>query len=96
MQSFHGFYDKWCALLGYYNTNEQAYEATERIYKEHFGTTKYKNFETFKTMVSRHFKKPEPIVLPKVEPKKIMLLNEGTEPKKIVKRKPRKKKVIKK
>ena len=89
MQSFQGFYDKWCALLGYYNTNEQAYEATERIYKEHFGTTKYKNFETFKSMVSRHFKKPIEVHLPEPVIKK-------PEPKKVVKRKPRKKKPIKK
>jgi len=85
MQSFQGFYDKWCALLGYYSTNEQAYQATERLYKEHFGTTKYKNFETFKSMVSRHFKKTEPIELPKPEIKKVPV--KKTAPKKVVKRK---------
>jgi len=58
MQEFIGFYDKWCSMLGYYNTNEQAYEATERIYKNYFGKRRYKNFETFKNTVSRHFGKP--------------------------------------
>jgi len=57
MQEFIGFYDKWCSMLGYYNTNEQAYEATERIYKNYFGKRRYKNFESFKVTVSKYFNK---------------------------------------
>ena len=64
MQEFTGFYDKWTSLLGYYKTNEEAYYAAERIYHEHFGKDKYKNFESFKTQVSKYFNKPKPIPRP--------------------------------
>lgn len=73
MQTFEGFYDKWCSLLGYYNTNEQAYDAAERIYIAHFGQSRWKNFESFKVRVSQHFGKEIPAekhpknVRPKVE-----------------------------
>ena len=64
MQEFKGFYDNWCSMLGYYNTNEQAYEATERLYKENFGKRRDKNLESFKVTVSKYFNKPQ------VKPKK--------------------------
>jgi hypothetical protein len=56
MQEFIGFYDQWCSLIGYYQTHLEAYEATERMYENYFGKRRYKNFETFKVLVSRHFK----------------------------------------
>jgi len=60
MQEFTGFYDMWTSLLGYYKTNEQAYMATERIYREHFGVNRYANFDSFKSTVSYHFNKNAP------------------------------------
>ena len=57
MQDFEGFHRKFCALIGYYATHEEAYEAAERIYESHFGRHRYKNYETFKATTTRHFKR---------------------------------------
>ena len=63
MQDFHGFYAKWTSLIGYYKTHEEAYDAVERIYFTHFKRTRYKNFETFKSTVTKQLKPESPVTV---------------------------------
>lgn len=53
LQEMAGFYDYYCRMLSYYSTNEEAYEAVERVFESHYDRRRYKNFETFKVSLSR-------------------------------------------
>ena len=44
-----GFYERYVKMLAYYETNEQAYEATERQYAEVVGRRRFAGFPSFKT-----------------------------------------------
>ena len=44
-----GFYERYVKMLAYYETNEQAYEATERQYCEVVGRNRFTCFQSFKT-----------------------------------------------
>lgn len=52
-----GFYDRYILLLAYYETNEQAYEATERQYAEIVGRRRFKCYESFKSSYSQWCKR---------------------------------------
>jgi hypothetical protein len=57
MQEYPGFYQQWVSRLAYYPTNEAAYEATEEFYSLYFGRRKYKNYESFKVIMSKNNKR---------------------------------------
>jgi hypothetical protein len=50
---FDGFCSIFWQYCKEYSTQEKAYEATERVYKSHFGKTKYANFESFRECKNR-------------------------------------------
>jgi hypothetical protein len=51
LQTIEGFYDKWCNLISYYKTHEEAYEALEESYLFYFGRRKYKTYDSFRVSV---------------------------------------------
>ena len=57
LQEFDEFYKLNLQLRIDYGTQERAYEAAERIYSQYFGKTRYKNFETYRQLETRHNKK---------------------------------------
>lgn len=52
-----GFYERYIFLLAYYETNEQAYDATERQYAEIVGRRRFKGYESFKSSYSQWCKR---------------------------------------
>lgn len=55
-----GFYERYVKMLAYYETNEQAYEATERQYAEVVGKRRFANFQSFKTAYSQFCRRRRP------------------------------------
>lgn len=52
-----GFYERYIFLLAYYETNELAYDATERQYAEIVGRRRFKGYESFKSSYSQWCKR---------------------------------------
>lgn len=48
-----GFYERYASLLAYYETNEQAYDATERQYTSVVGRRRFKSYDSFKSAYSQ-------------------------------------------
>lgn len=57
LQKIENFYALNVELRIDYGTNERAYEAAERIYKQYFGCTRYKNFDSYRQAEIRLLKK---------------------------------------
>lgn len=55
-----GFYERYVKMLAYYETNEQAYEATERQYAEVVGRRRFASFQSFKTAYSQYCRRRRP------------------------------------
>ncbi len=55
-----GFYERYVKMLGYYETNEQAYEATERQYAEVVGERRFSSFQSFKSAYSQFCRRKRP------------------------------------
>jgi hypothetical protein len=51
-----GFIRQYWMFIQDYETYEQAYNATERLYKKFFGKNKYSSFTSFKRTYYRHLK----------------------------------------
>lgn len=56
MLTMQGFYDRYCLMICRNETNEKAYESTERQLLSYFGIRRYKNYETFTSALSRWLK----------------------------------------
>ena len=56
MLTMDGFYDRYCHLIGFSATNEEAFESANRQFKSYFGVDRYKNYETFASALSRYLK----------------------------------------
>lgn len=52
-----GFYERYAYLLAYYETNEQAYDATERQYASVVGRARFRAYESFKSSYSQWCKR---------------------------------------
>lgn len=55
-----GFYERYVKMLAYYETNEQAYDATERQYCEVVGRNRFTCFQSFKTAYSQFCRRRRP------------------------------------
>jgi hypothetical protein len=56
MLEMPGFYARYCKMISRHETNEEAYEATERQFKSYFGKPKFKNYESFASRLSQWLK----------------------------------------
>ena len=50
----NGFYERYVRMLALYETNEQAYEATELQYMEVVGKRRFASFQSFKSSYSQY------------------------------------------
>ncbi len=57
MLNIEGFQKKFLDFQGDYRTYEQAYDATERFYKRHFGQEKYSSYKSFRKCMKDYLKK---------------------------------------
>lgn len=55
-----GFYERYVKMLAFYESNEQAYEATERQYAEVVGRRRFASFQSFKTAYSQFCRRRRP------------------------------------
>lgn len=63
LHSKKGFIDRYYILIQDYPTYEDAYEATERQYKQYFGERKYSDYDSFRVILSRYNKKQKNKIL---------------------------------
>jgi hypothetical protein len=56
LQEIKGFTENFIEVLSFYTTQEEAYEAVERIYFRYFQKRKYANFESFRQCRNRYYK----------------------------------------
>ena len=52
-----GFIEYYYKICLEYNTNIEAYEATEKLYYKWFGKNRYSNYESFRIVKNRNLKK---------------------------------------
>jgi len=52
-----GFIKRYLEMLTDYGSCQHAYEAAERQYEANFGKRKYSDYDTFRTILSRHVNK---------------------------------------
>lgn len=57
LDTIHGFISRYWENLSDINKSEKAYEATERQRGQYFDGRKYANFESFRRVLYRKFKK---------------------------------------
>jgi hypothetical protein len=57
LMEFDGFCKQFYLYCGDYQNQEQAYEATERLYSGYFGKRKYASWECFKELKNRKLRK---------------------------------------
>jgi len=57
MLGIEGFYARYCKMIAEYDTNTEAYEATERQFESYFKRRRFKNWESFASMLSQWLKK---------------------------------------
>lgn len=53
LQNYDGFSRQYLKMAGYGLKYKEAYESTENLHEQYFGTRKYSNYESFKTIRSR-------------------------------------------
>lgn len=51
LNSHKGFIQFFWSMLSDYDTNQKAYEATERNHQRYFGSSRFKNYESFKKTI---------------------------------------------
>lgn len=54
VNSIEGFYERYLQNIQRYSSNSDAYEATERQYKQIMGQNRYKTYSSFKASLSQH------------------------------------------
>lgn len=54
-----GFIDSFWSMCIDYKTQEQAYEAVERLYERTFGKRRYSGFDSFRTIRDRFIKQKQ-------------------------------------
>ena len=56
MLTIEGFYAEWISRLPHTQSHEEAYETAEIFFKSYFDKRRFKNYETFKSSVSKWLK----------------------------------------